>query len=257
MRREISELLKEYDALVRDVRNAQYSQFHANLDQFFAFLENTPEIRNAISATLPTMDFDSWYSEQRLKSGATAGGGRIRWPIDRKQKLSMQLALCRSMATDTFDFPAFGLSFAYSRDGSLSEMTSGVIEQYFSPMARDLRLLLERELAMVPLPDAPASDRIVSLDHNSAPYRAAYKSIGEVIGKLEGVNDYADQDDRQQRLAELKAGQELLKGPRVRSDAIRAVLLTGLIWLADNFAGGIIGDLAQQAIKLLLTLLGF
>ncbi|MHC8508873.1 MAG: hypothetical protein ACYYKD_05655 [Rhodospirillales bacterium] len=79
----------------------------------------------------------------------------------------------------------------------------------------------------------PASDGFVLRDHNSEPYKQAVGAVGAAIDAVSGDNEYGqrDNEDRDQRIAELKAGAELLKSNRVEVSKIEAVLIKTLAYL--------------------------
>ena len=108
------------------------------------------------------------------------------------------------------------------------------------------------------LAEAPASDRVVQLDHNSKEYRIAVEALDAVIDEVRKNNEYGDKDlqDRDQRVAELEAGKRLLEAPKVSVNAIQAVIITTLAYLAMKFADAAIGNLASQAIDAVKNLVG-
>ena len=103
--------------------------------------------------------------------------------------------------------------------------------------------------------NAPASDRIVPLDHNSAGYKDATTKLEEVISATEAdrTNDF---EEKEQILAELNAGKTLLKSASVRASAIAAVLGSALLFLAKLFAEKAIGEMASTAWAAIKTLIG-
>lgn len=102
----------------------------------------------------------------------------------------------------------------------------------------------------------PASDRTVSIDHNSASFKKTITSLESLEETVRGSNDYGDEEDKGQRLAEISAGRQLLQSPRVSPGAVKAVLSGTLIYLAEKFANAPIGEAAQVAWNLVKTLLG-
>ena len=71
---------------------------------------------------------------------------------------------------------------------------------------------------------APASDRRVRLDHNSAQYTELVDVLDRLTTALEQLNDYPDDDLKEQQVSELKAGKELLKPLYVRVKAFWGVI---------------------------------
>jgi hypothetical protein len=105
--------------------------------------------------------------------------------------------------------------------------------------------------------DIPAADRTVSLDHNSQSYREAVERLEELTKSVRQLNDYSDQEDKEQRIAELTSGRMLLSATRVRAAALWAVLNAPLRWFAEKFSGAIVGQLAAALFKILQHLVGF
>jgi hypothetical protein len=102
----------------------------------------------------------------------------------------------------------------------------------------------------------PASDRFVTIDHNSTEYKETEEALKATIEAVRGNNEYgeSDPDDREQRLAELEAGITLLRPLRVALEKIRSVLLPPLKYLGKKFADNAIGALASAAVGALLLL---
>jgi len=125
------------------------------------------------------------------------------------------------------------------------------------PLARELRryILRETERQQTFSPLIPATDRVVHLDHNSAAYEQAIEALEETEKVVSSANDYEDSQDKEQRLAELSATRRLLASTRVRVGAVTAIAGPALAWLAEKFAGGIIGQLASATWKLITNLL--
>lgn len=105
---------------------------------------------------------------------------------------------------------------------------------------------------------APASNRVVSLDHNSATYLEADAKLTEAIAALRANNAYkaSNPEDYEQRLAEIEGGQRLLKAPQTRLDAVIAVLVRSLQWLAVKLADTVAGKVIEKALTALAALLG-
>src|SRR6185437_9536107 len=133
-----------------------------------------------------------------------------------------------------------------------------IIGQIYIPMSRELRRYL-KEITTQQTNMAwtvPASDRIVTLNHNSDAYKETVETLDKLEDAVEQANDYPDAEDKEQRLAELSAGKRLLSSARVRVAAAVAVLSPLLLWLADKFVGSLIGQIAQTAWQALKVLFG-
>jgi hypothetical protein len=102
-----------------------------------------------------------------------------------------------------------------------------------------------------------AAERTVALDHDAPEYRRASSALDAVTEAVLQNNEYAssDPEEREQLLAELQAAKELLKPKRTRVHVFLTVAMSVLIWLADHFAGGVIGELASEAIAAVKALI--
>jgi cell division protein ZapA (FtsZ GTPase activity inhibitor) len=103
----------------------------------------------------------------------------------------------------------------------------------------------------------PGSDRLVTLDHNSAAYATATSSLEALVVIVRQSNSYREEDelDQERRLAELDAGRALLKSRRVSPTVIKTALSGTLAYLAAKFADAPIGEAAMIAWEALKHLL--
>jgi cell division protein ZapA (FtsZ GTPase activity inhibitor) len=106
--------------------------------------------------------------------------------------------------------------------------------------------------------NVPASDRIVTLNHNSPDHREAIEAIGRVTEALAADNEYGAEapEEKEALLGALKSGRLLLSATQVRVSAIRATLLPALQYIADNFAKGAVAALGAAAVAAVLKLIG-
>jgi hypothetical protein len=105
---------------------------------------------------------------------------------------------------------------------------------------------------------APASDRIVGLDHNSAAYQATVRAVDRLIVIVGTSNVYRERepDDHERRLAELEAGRRLLGSRWLSLHTLKAALLGTITYLAGKFADAPIGEAATAAWSAIKILLG-
>ncbi len=97
----------------------------------------------------------------------------------------------------------------------------------------------------------PASDRIVSLDHNQIDYIEA--PLLEVIDALSADNGDPDSLGYRERiLGQLKAGRELIISGTFRAWLLKETLLTALGELIQRYSGAAIGIAASKLLELLL-----
>ncbi len=109
-----------------------------------------------------------------------------------------------------------------------------------------------------PAPSIPASDRVVSLNHNSPQHVTVVEKLEELKDSIEANNEYrvADIEDHERRLADVESTLKLLEARRVRVGTIQATAYGTLVYLAEKFSEGPIGELAKVAWELLKAYIG-
>ncbi len=80
------------------------------------------------------------------------------------------------------------------------------------------------------------------------------KNIEALIGELRQSN-YISGEVRDQLLSELKAGRELINGPKPQRDLIDLLLVKPLKWLAEKSGSAIVSKLAADALEWLLRMI--
>jgi hypothetical protein len=110
--------------------------------------------------------------------------------------------------------------------------------------------------AMPSQPTSDPDDIIVTLDHSAEGYGKTQTAIEKLSTALAETNALPVPTAVHERLiAEINAGKALLKSPEIRLDAIEAVLVKTLRYIADKFADQIVGVIAGAALAALLALL--
>ena len=111
---------------------------------------------------------------------------------------------------------------------------------------------------VMPVAAVPASDRTVSLDHNSPAYGEVVENLEELKRAIESNNEYRETDveDHERRLTDVESTLKLLENKRVNVNAMKAVAFGSLVYLAEKFAEHPIGELAKAAWDGLKALLG-
>lgn len=89
---------------------------------------------------------------------------------------------------------------------------------------------------------APASDRVVRIDHNSATTTDIQEKLAEVVTWFEHDNSLSREGDaRDQRLAELRAGQLIVDAPQANTAVLDWLVLKPLKWLGERVADHAVG----------------
>jgi hypothetical protein len=132
----------------------------------------------------------------------------------------------------------------------LNDLSRGVVEQIFEPMARELRRLLEYELQN----GIPAADRIVKLNHNSVSYKEAMTALDTLKEFLRQSNDFPNAEEKEQALAEVAATKTLLEAAQVRLVSVLTVLRPAVKYVARTFANTVLSKTAALAWELIVKL---
>jgi hypothetical protein len=96
----------------------------------------------------------------------------------------------------------------------------------------------------------------VKLDHNSDQYKDAMAALATLERVLKETNDYPDLEDKQQKIAEVSALQQLFASTRVRVHAVIALATPGLLYLVKTFANTGVGTAAKSAWEKIGILIG-
>jgi len=200
------------------------------------------------------LDKEAWIRAYGIGSRGI-GGGNVQWPSLKEERLGAQLDLFRLFAQGKWDAFQFVVNFLNTGKTNLNDMVQDVVHQIFNPMTRDLRRYIIQNWD-APKAIAPASDRVVQFDHNSAVYKDAIASLNRVRDAVAESNEYSDLEDKAQRLYELDASNTLLKAGRARVEVLQALTMKCLRYLADKFVEGIVSVVIGTAIIALVTLMG-
>lgn len=252
---------QEFDDLVSDACAAKSNFFCQAVGDFVRYIESQEPFAKVAAQVSKGVDFPKWLAQQEATiERHSVGSGSITWPPNAFDKLGVQIGLMKHFASSEEAYTDFHQWFIGS-DGNFDDAAAELGDQFIRPFARDFKRAVARHLQTVSEgKDAryvPASDRIVSLDHNSDPYKEADKALSEIIRQVRASNELnADPDTKARVLAELEAGQTLWKATKVRVTAIMATVMPALKWVAVAGAAGIIGEMATGAITSLLRALG-
>jgi hypothetical protein len=246
-----------YDDLTGEAERSSEQFLPDHLENWFALVDETPDVREIVRGLESGvfMDFIRWPQKY---SGAipTNEDAEFRWPSGRPKRLGIQLSMFREVSKRHLDARTLG-----QRGISGSKAENGareLVDHVFSPMARDLRRLLERELGDKPDDAIPAADRVVRLDHNSAPYNEAIVALDALEKALAEANDYpGDVEEKEERIAEVSATRRLFKAVWVRIEAVVALLKPLVGQFGTKLKEGLIGAAVKAVMTALGTLMGY
>jgi hypothetical protein len=106
----------------------------------------------------------------------------------------------------------------------------------------------------------PASDRIVSLDHNNPETEETVSTLRAVVEEVRKSNEFselfADPDEKVIVLSEMEAGIELLGGDKVYVGTIKSLLVSKLEWIMAKLPDWSASALVSEGLKALIKLIG-
>jgi hypothetical protein len=243
-----------YDQLTDEVGRSSNTFIPEHLRAWFERLDQTPGVSGVIARLQSGLDFDEWF-----KTCTNEEGGDLLWPTDAKGRLGMKLLLFRSIAEGRHDAGMLGIDFTYAGNANLDDNGRAFIDQVFGPLARELRRKLETEVGeREEMEIIPASDRTVTINHNSSEYTAAAKALDDLEYALRTANDFVGEpEEKDQRIAEVGAVKRLLEAARVRVEPVQLLLKSWLVQYATQVKTGLIAIAAAATISALRSLIGF
>lgn len=96
---DIDDILSEYDDLTDDVSRAKHTIFADPLKRWLLFIDERSEFSSVISRLEELVDYEDW-KERSLIIQRGAGHGKIVFPHDTDQRISIQLKLFRELSSD-------------------------------------------------------------------------------------------------------------------------------------------------------------
>jgi hypothetical protein len=243
-----------HDELTDEMTRASHKFLPDHLRNWFDQLDNTPRVSEIVARLQDGVDIVGWLQQAEDTKNLEFALG------DREKALGTKLLLFRTFGDKKQDIGLFGFRFLrVSRD--VNDNARAFVEQVFSPMARELRRYLEGELARpdggekVPVP-VPASDRSVSVAHNSQAYEDAGAAMEKLETAIREANDFAEPLEREQREAEVAAARRLLRATLVRLEPLVALLRPIVVEYVIKVKDGLVAHAAAATVVALIALLG-
>ncbi len=251
---DLSRFKEDYEAATYDVTNSDYQLFSTNLERWFEVIEAYPDVTKVLVHLESDSDFEKMIERDAENSGGTIGSEELIFPKGKERRLGMQISAMRSIregrvSISDIDNTYFGSSTRYQ------DMMDNIVRQIFAPLARDLLRYISANLNVDPI-YAPASDRVVPINHNSQEYQEINLAIDELQDAVRKSNSFSDPEEKDLRLAEISASRTILGSAKARISVIYNLVLGTLKFLATVFAENAIGNIAQRAIAALGTLTG-
>jgi hypothetical protein len=244
-----------YDELTQEVQRAMNALVPDRLQEWFAHLDGEPETADAIAKLQSGQNFSHWFAMQGRSP--QPGAPKFDWPRENEGRLGMQLLLFRSIARGDINASALGKMYLPGSGQNINDNAKAFMDQYFRPMSRELIRYLRRMGESDAETSVPASDRVVSLDHNSPAYKETVEALEYLKQTLDQANDYEDVEEKSQRLAEVSAVRRLLEALRVRIEPVVALLRPLAEQIKTKLKDTLVGMAVSKVIALLGALLGY
>ena len=250
MDRKLDRFFAEYDEIAHRLSMARERDFARILRSWFACLEGAPEIVVREIHHLEALQTWDIVASQVMKPPRDmVGSGELDWPDDKLERLGGQLLLLRKLASEEIKVMQFSFNYFYSGDNNINSNVNEMASLFFLPHTEELRRRLEDICDDILDTDfhVPASDRVVTLNHNVESFNQAISALEETLHHLQ-ENNAIDPNDKTRITIELNSGLEMMKAPKTRIEAAGVVLLGALKWLVDKFSSAIVGLAAGKAI---------
>lgn len=124
-----------------DFRQSEFHDAPGVLTRLLLAIDREP-LKSFLGAVLPSVDFDAWWRRAAATVGSFAGSGNLDWPHDRAERVSMQVALCRAIASQRLNLLDF-VHGHFSVGNSLSAHVFVFNAKILVPLVRDVRRLAE------------------------------------------------------------------------------------------------------------------
>ena len=253
----MTEFFQDYEDASNDVMRANQKFFIEKLRAWFQTIDSNKTASPIIQKLESIVDFDKWYEDQSASAGGMVGSGILNWPEDQAAALGVQLSLLRAISANKIEWPHFAMHFLGSPN-QYDNMVMDISNQIFAIVTRDLRKKIVRpDTHITPADDIPAADRVVRRDDNAEAFNEAISATQTVATAFNGVNDYANHDEKQRLIAEIAAGQTLLEAPEVRVAAVWSTVWNALRFLAKKAFDTTLTKLIGVALVKLAMLFGF
>ena len=244
-----------YDELTDEVSRAQHQFVADHLRNWFETIDQTPRPAAIVARLEKLVNFKEWYEVMQVNYRKNGGNFTLDFGHTKDKRLAMRLALFRAISRNELNAAEVGFQWTNTGEKNINATARNLIQQIFMPMARELRRLFEAELNSPAT--APAADRDVSLNHNSQGYLETIEAADEVEKALRETNDFPDQEERQQRIAEVSAVRRLLQAIRIRIEPVVTLLKPLVEQARTKLKDTLVGMAVSKLIGLLGALLSY
>ncbi|SIQ03548.1 hypothetical protein SAMN05421829_10239 [Aromatoleum tolulyticum] len=133
--------LQDLEETISDFRDASFQSCESVLERLIYQLDEEP-MSGFLAAVLPAPIFSEWFGKTQGSVGSMVGSGVLEWPVDRSERVAMQIALVRAIASKQVRFLDFVHQFYYS-GRNLSDHVEAFAAKLLEPLLRDMKRLTE------------------------------------------------------------------------------------------------------------------
>lgn len=222
--------LEELEDIERLTISATYEDIPGILRRWFYTLDRSPELISRIVDGLEGESNLQRVNDENVVIQQGMGNNKFNWPLGKEERLGAQLLFLRSASQPDFEFIGFLTNFYYDSHGNLNDASYNFTNRLFEPHVREFIRYVEMRLDGEAI---PASDRIVTIDHNSKDFVKIRHDFDAVVTAVAQSNSL---ENREMIQAELAAGKTVLEAPKARRSIVKTVVIAPLKFLSKAVA---------------------
>jgi hypothetical protein len=131
----LAEAFADLKADVEQLDHAEWNHADNLLRRVVSHFADETELGRFTARSLPEVDYTNWFHTAQSSMGAVAGAGRLDWPLERAERVAMQLAALRQTASSSSGIVGFGLIFF---QGNYPVRTAAFVQNVVVPFYQDL-----------------------------------------------------------------------------------------------------------------------
>ncbi|MBL9113737.1 MAG: hypothetical protein JNJ83_01935 [Verrucomicrobiaceae bacterium] len=141
----IKRSIRKFTDYAGDLLKSDYNTFEDRLNVFIQFC-SSDEVFSRIHEQLisvPNADFDSWFAERQATVGSFAGSGKLIFPAQPEERLSIMYQLLYGVYAGSVPFQSFTLHFFALGSSRYDDYIYAFNESVTQPLVRELAYRLD------------------------------------------------------------------------------------------------------------------
>ena len=136
--------LKEVRDRLEELTHASHQDIGLVMKQYFHPIRPESKVGSLLLETIPSTDFNEWFSEALSTRGGMVGSGQLNWPLDTDERVSLQYQLIQAIANEELDLSDVVHDFIYDGPSSnINDCNYAFIIRVIVPFHNDLLRVLE------------------------------------------------------------------------------------------------------------------